>query len=339
MKSREVLLCSTLHDPRGVFADYLPKISETVLQGYRGWVVNTTTSTDQRSKNILSGLASIGVYATETDVHHPIASDPIENDHIYVLKQAAAIAQTEGIRKIQYTDGDRIIMAAKYFSGDLHQLSERASELLTESLSYVNFRRDVTSFFSHHPPLVQTEAELIRFYSVAFGIPIDICSTAHAMSLDVLEEVLRRSPLMEAVSFPQPKWLLIAKEMGATIQSEETEHVLTFETPDQYMEKTKEQTYEMVQQNYMATLGLSSTVSPKEWDLRFNTQRQYLTLLRDHINIFGFDEERANKLHAEIDRTLVSMEGFHNAISVALNTPEADIQKMIHERREHVLSQ
>lgn len=151
---------------------------------------------------------------------------------IYILLQKTVpIAKELGINKIQYTDGDRIITAASHYPEDLLRMEKRASELLGDTGSYVNFRRCVEDYFSHHPPLVQTEIEFNRIYSEVFGMPIDIGSTAHGLSLDVVEEILHRSPQMETVSFPHPKWLIIAKEMGIQIKSEETHHVLTFETP------------------------------------------------------------------------------------------------------------
>ncbi len=79
--------------------------------------------------------------------------------------------------------------------------------------------------------------------------------------------------------------------------------------------------YEKLQQDYMATLGLDSTVSTREWDLRFNTERQYLSVLKNHLSIFGYDEQRMGKLHNEINRSLVSMEGRQRAIEEALGRP------------------
>lgn len=334
----DVLLSSTLHDPRGVFLDVLQNAGKVVLEGYKGWVVNVTTTTNEQVKNTLLALATHGVYMTETDPHHPIVSDKVENDHLYLLEQTVAIAKDLGVSKIQYTDGDRIITASTHFPEDLRKMAGKASELVGDTRSYINFRRSVEDYFSHPPPLVQTEFEFNRLYSKVFGMPIDISSTAHGMSIDVLEEILRRSPQMEAVSFPHPKWLLIAKEMGVPIRSEETQHVLTFETPDQFKKEAKERIdealvrldlpvtpanspYEKMQQDYMATLGLDSTVSTREWDLRFNTEGQYLSLLKNHLSIFGYDEEKMGRLHNEINRSLLSMEGRQNAIEEALKRP------------------
>lgn len=353
---KDVLLGSTLHDPRGVFLDSLTHASTVVLENYRGWVINVTTTTDQRVKDALRALAPLGIFMTETDLETPIVSDKVENDHLYLLKQTVAIAKEIGVGKIQYTDGDRIITAANHYPEDLQRMAHRASELVGDTGNYVNFRRSVKDYFSHHPPLVQTEFEFNRLYSEVFGMPIDIGSTAHGMSLDLVEEVLHRSPQMEVVSFPHPKWLLIAKEMGASINSEETQRVLTFETPDQFIKETKERideaairyalpisptgsSYEKVQQDYMATFGLDSTVSPREWDLRFNTEGQYLTVLKNHLSIFGYTDERNQQLHGEINRSLVSMEGRHKAIGEALSTPPEEVRRMIQERAEHVLSQ
>lgn len=350
--TKDVLLSSTLHDLRGVFLDSITQASKVVLENYRGWVVNVTTATDQRVKDALLALTSLGVFMTETDIANPIVGDKVENDHLYLLKQTVAVAKEVGVRKIQYTDGDRIITAATHYPEDLQKMADRALKLIDGTGSYVNFRRSLKDYFSHHPPLVQTEFEFNRLYSKVFGMPIDIGSTAHGMSLDVVEEIIHRSPQMEAVSFPHPKWLLIAKEMGTQIESEETKRVLTFETPDQFKKEVRERidrvaihgdlplapaspSYETVQQDYMATLGLASTVSSGEWDMRFNTEGQYLTLLKNHLSIFGFDEEREVQLHGEINKSLVSMEGRHNAISEALRKSPREVNEMIQGRKEH----
>ncbi|KKR50266.1 MAG: hypothetical protein UU81_C0009G0015 [Microgenomates group bacterium GW2011_GWC1_41_8] len=353
---KDVLLGSTLHDPRGVFLDSLPKTISIVLEGYKGWVVNVTATTDQRVKDVLRALAPQGVFITETDPENQIVPDKIENDHLHLLSRTVTIAKELGVKKIQYTDGDRIITAATHYPKDLQALARRASELLDNKRTYVNLRRSVEDYFSHHAPLVQTEFEFNRLYSEAFGIPIDIGSTAHGMSIDVVEEILHRSPQMETVSFPHPKWLLIAKEMGVTIRSEETEHVLTFETPDQFKKEVKERIdeaslrydlplstsnspYKKVQQDYMATLGLDSTVSSKEWDLRFNTESQYLTILKNSLTLFGYNQEREGELRSDINRSLLSMEQRHRAINEALKTPPDEVSRMVQERAEHALSQ
>jgi hypothetical protein len=331
----EVLLCSTLHDPDGVFANVLKKTSMVVLEGYRGWVVNVTPKTNERIKNILWALAPYGVLMTETDTSYPIVTDQVENDHLFLIKQAIFYAGDQGVSKMQYTDGDRIITAATHFPEYLMKMAARASNLLGNSSSYVNFRRSPEDYFTHHPPLVQTEFEFNRLYSRVFGIPIDIASTAHGMSLDVMEKILYRSPQMETVSFPHPKWLLIAREMGAPIQSEEIERVLTFETPDQFRDQVDKQiggalehlglpepttvsTYEKLRSNYMATIGRESTYSRKEWENRFIIAKQYLSLLRGHLNIFDYNNQAQIKLSKRIKYSLDSIERLASIIKEAL---------------------
>ena len=353
---KDVLLSSTLHDPRGVFLDTIRNASKVVLGSYGGWVINVTPETDQRVKNEILKLAGAGVYMTEAEQTEPLVANIIENHHLHLLQTTVAVARDLDIRKVQYTDGDRVITAATHYPQDLQKMAGRASELVGDTGSYVNFRRSVEDYFAHHPPLVQTELEFNRLYSEVFGMPIDIGSTAHGMSLDVVQEVLHRSPQMEAVSFPHPKWLLIAKEMGVPIKSEETHHVLTFETPDQFKKEVKERIdeaairydlpvtptdspYEKMQQDYMATIGFDSTISQGEWNLRFKTEREYLTVLKNHVSIFGFSQEREGQVHNEINRSLVSMEGRNKAITEALRKPPQEVHRMIQERAEHVLSQ
>lgn len=339
---QNILLASTLHDPHGALLKPLSQAAEVVLSNYRGWVFNITTATDPRIKELLKSLKERGVYITESDSTDPFVSNKVENDHLNVLREALSIAKELGINKIQYTDWDRIIVAAKYFPEDLSEMAKVASDI-GDTGSYLNFRRSPEDYFTHHPPLVQTELEFNRLYSKVFGIPIDIGSTAHVMSLDVLEEVIRRSPDMESVSFPHPKWLIIAKEMGAEIASVEIHHVLTFETPEQYKTQVSEEVaegkfdklieeeerkaqkstlkvsdiegnYSLLQQAYMATFGMESVKNSKEWELRFTTERQYIELLQNHLDIFGFSKQKRVTLQLELQRSLSQMEGWRKLV-------------------------
>ena len=336
---RDVLLISTLHDPRGVFLNAVPQVGSVVLESYRGWVVNVTTTTDRGVKEALRTLALAGVVVTEPDTDKPIVADKIENDHVNLLSNSIGVAEKLGVGKIQYTDGDRIATAAMHYPDDLRRMAQRASELLREGESYINFRRSVEDYFTHHPPLVQTEFECNRIYSEVFGMPLDLGSTGAGMSLGTLREIVQKSPQLEPVSFPEPKWLLIAKEMGVSIKSEETQNVLTFETPDQFPTKEKNSPYEKIQQEYMATYGVASTVSPNEWNLRFNTERQYLTLLRNHLASFGLDGIKREQIVGKIERSLVSAEGRHAAINEALALSPEETHLVVQGRAENVLAQ
>lgn len=343
---QNVLLASTLHDPNGALLEPLKQAVDVVLSNYRGWVLMITTSTDPRVKELLKSLGGRGVYITEPDPENPIVKNKIENDHLNVLRKALVIARKLGINKIQYTDWDRIIVATVHFPKDLGHMANQADELTGETKSYLNFRRSAEDYFSHHPPLVETEFEINRLYSKVFGTTLDITSTSHVMSHDLVEEILRRSSQMEPVNFPEPKWLIIAKEAGATIRSLDTHNVLTFETPEQYKTQVSEavakgkfkrvteteggeiqrsqlqvadiENYSLLQQAYMATFGVESYKNPKEWELRFMTERQYLTLLQNHLDIFGFNPEQKEGLLGELQRSLKLLEGRQKAIIEAL---------------------
>lgn len=325
----DILLSSTLHDPKGVFLEHLKPVSEVILGAYRGWVINVTSVTDSRIKAEIQKFHGRDLYLTEAGSVPPLVPDKIENDHLYLLSETVKIARDLGIRKVQYTDGDRIIVAAKYFPRDLYETARVTSGVIGENMSYLNLRRSPEDYFTHPAPLVQTELEFNRLYSMVFGGPIDISSTAHVMSMDVLESVVVKSPQMESISFPQPKWLIIAQGMGVRIASMETHHILTFETPEQFKREVRkeggvdEEDYGLVQQTYTATLGLKTTLSPAEWRLRFETERQYLALLQNHLRELGLDDQRREGLSREIAESLSHLEGRQNAILEALpKTPE-----------------
>ncbi len=317
---QNVLLTSTLHDPNGALLEPLKQAVDVVLLNYRGWVFSITAATDQRVKDFLKAQGERGIYVTEPDPSNPIVDNKIENDHLNALREALVIAKNLETNKIQYTDGDRIIVAAKYFPEDFLKMAEMAADI-GDTGHYLNLRRSLKDFLAHHPPLVHTESEFKGLYSKAFGIPLDIGSTAHVMSRDVVEEILRYSPQMEPISFPQPKWIIIAKETGATIRSVETHNVLTFETPAQYItELNPEDTrdYRSLQKAYMATLGAASNKNPKEWELRLETERQYIGLLQNHLNIFGFNPQQEKSFEGELQRSLKYLEGWQETMTKAL---------------------
>lgn len=341
---QNILLASTLHDPNGSLLEPLSKAADVVLSNYRGWVFNITTATDHHVKELLKSLEGRGIYITEPDPENPIVENKIENDHLNVLREAIAVAKKLGINKIQYTDGDRIVVAAVHFPKELGHMANQADELTGDTKSYLNFRRSIEDYVSHHPPLVETEFPINLLYSRVFGTTLDITSTAHAMSTDLVEEILRRSPQMEPVNFPHPKWLIIAKETGAEIRSLETQNVLTFETPEQYktqvskevakdeFEKVTEKeegkvqrsilkvsdiegNYSLLQQAFMATSGLESTKDPEERGRRFTTEKQYLELLQNHLDIFGFNPQQQETLRYELQGSLRLMEGWGKLVN------------------------
>ncbi len=328
-KTHDILLSSTLHDPRSVFLDVIQQACEVVSQNYKGWVINVTTTTDQGVKDLLRELAPLGIYMTETSKN--IVENKVENDHLYLLAQTARIANLLRVQRIQYTDGDRIITAAVHFPEDLREIARSADELTTDKKSYLGFIRTPEDYLSHHAALLFTELHANRLYSEAFAMPLDIGSTAHAMSVDVLQEIIRRSPQMEPVSFPHPKWLIIAKQMEAKIKSVEVKG-LPFETPDQFKREVEELThenfggvdYEQLQDAYMRTLGAKSNINPREWHLRFNTQEEYTRLLAHHLGSLGLEPEQEAVMNAKIEKSIESlddtrqtlMEAFENLTQV-----------------------
>lgn len=357
---QNVLLASTLHDPKGVLLGDIPVACDVLLQNYYGWVVNVTSVTDQRVKDALKNR---GVIVSEVDKDHPIVADPIENDHMQCLAEAYAYAQRHAIGRIQYTDGDRMIMAAVYYPKDVADVASFVhSDAMGSEKSYLNLRRSTEDYMSHHPPLVETELEFNRLYSKAFGMPLDIGSTAHCMTIDVIANILERASTMESVSFPHPKWLIIAKEMGADIGSVETHNVLTFETSEQrkkdiekrvedegFMKVSQtearvpfgegsrnvviqeavvspltssdlENDYHLLQQADMATYGKDSLTNPIEWRLRFSTADQYLSFLQLHLGNINRDE----KLAEEIRRSRGNLERRRDMILGFLALSEFD---------------
>lgn len=327
-----VLLASTLHDPQGRLVDDLPQAIKVVLSYYAGWVVSYTPITNRRIKSILGSYNKI--YVSSSKKSHVKEIEDIEYNHLRALEIAYDVAKRRNVNTIQYTDGDRIIMAANRFPSSFAALFSLYKRYSGSHKFYINLRRTMDDFLAHHLPLVQTEKVFNSIYSDVFGMSLDLGSTAHGMSLDVVERILKDSEHFPRVSFPHPKWILIAVLMGAHIHSEEVPRMLTFETPEQYkkdvasqlgvheMQKhiekemrvtqradtvkfkqdikspiTKddiEDNYFLLQQAYESTIGRFANVSQREWRLRFHTQHQYLSILLYMLPVLGLGSQESH---------------------------------------------
>ncbi|MBI2334538.1 hypothetical protein HYU96_01940 [Candidatus Daviesbacteria bacterium] len=71
--------------------------------------------------------------------------------------------------------------------------------------------------------------------------------------------------------------------------------------------------------------------NPQEWKLRFGTAGQYLTLLLNHLDIFGFNPQQEKnfqeELQSELERSLLHLEGRQTAILEALGQSGKDIER------------
>lgn len=228
----KILLSSTLHDPLGRLLDDLPRALAVVLKYYEGWAVSYTPITNRKVKSLL--LAHPHIYTKPETAGEPLAHEEIEFNHLRALEIAREMARAKNIPWVQYTDADRIIMAAHRFPESFEVLQKKLKKYKAQTKLYINIRRTIRDFLAHGMPLVHTEKVFNKFYSEVFGMSVDIGSTAHIMSTDVIDHILLGSPRMEPVSFPHPKWLIIAKSEKAQIKSEEIDGMLTFENPEQY---------------------------------------------------------------------------------------------------------
>lgn len=327
-----IILCSTFHDPEGAFLEDIKKSAPTILENYQGWIVSVTPQTQEKVKKTLQ---EEGVRVVETEKR--LVKDEIEANHLTALVHAEEIAKEKGISKILYMDGDRVLMAATYFKEAFRKMAQTVEENLREEGSYLNVRRSLEDYLTHHSPLVETELQFNRVYSEVFGISLDIGSTIHGFSREVVREIINRSPEMETVTFPHPKWLIIAKEMGVKIQSREIPLVGSFETPLQRKAEVEKEIkgkeipkiiekeggaterstlkpsdlakYEILQQADMATLGKESTLSPQEWKRRFTLYRQYLAILEDELPRLGLSQLEQVAAKVSIEKSRAFMKG------------------------------
>lgn len=249
-----------------------------------------------------------GIHLTKTEpAMHPGITDAIEMDHLSALSHAHKLAKEQEVTSIQYTDGDRIAMAARHFPHDLAKMARRSSQIQRGML---HFPRDEATFASHHPALIFTEEAIIHEYSRAFGMPTDPGSTAHTMTLDVVQDILHQSAQMEPVSFPHPKWLIIARQNEQPIETAESGRVLMYETPEQQRAKIEGLAGRPVG-DYRELVSLAhsiykieETASPTEWSLRLRTQEQYLSLLDAHLADIVRDPELREAQHRDLERTV-----------------------------------
>lgn len=311
-----IVLCSTLHDPKagllGTFSDSAKVVREN---GFNSWIINVTSSTDLRIKQELRGLSEFGVILIETqaDREHRLAENVITDDHFRAVQKAVEVAKEKGISRIVYCDGDRINMGAREYPKDFKEMSRELDKSIESKGTYVNVRRSRKDHLDHQTPLWATETVFNRAYSEAFGMPIDIGSTMHGMSLDVATKIYEEGPKM-GVEYPHPPFILVAKESGARIKSLEIPNILSSETPEQCrpdVEKDFGRTfsdYPELQKAWKATSGLTELHSKVAWDRRFKLEEQYLRVLAEHLINFGLPAEKEGEVRQVIEKALVGME-------------------------------
>lgn len=320
----QIVLSSTLHDSEKRLYNVLPKAIAVIQKYYYQWVVTVTKTTHP---DVKQSLKSLDATVIESATIQPLSSDAVENDHLTALFHAHRIAEQKNIPYVQYTDGDRVIMATNYFENDLKNTLKNIDNLLDTDRSeqiYINLRRDAQSYLAHHIPLVETEFEFNSLYSLAFGIPLDIGSTGHLMSHAVAAEILRKSPKLEIISFPHPKWLIIAKQMKASINSLSTKNIFTFETPLQFKKEVEDEmekkgatslsklsedinSYEFLQKAYAATLAIDGPMgvnSQIEWKRRIDLAQHYVTILSHHLASCIADPTKEAAVQTEIEKSL-----------------------------------
>lgn len=337
-----MILTSTLHDPSAVLLDSIETAVENVHKHYDKWVVRVTGAT---SESVIQKLKDLGVVVIGKEASNEIDDNPIENDHLIALRGALVEAKARNDKVIHYQDGDRVIMAASRYADNFAETVKDVQSILDEkdgdpTLTYVNLRRSGEDYTSHHAALLQTEMEFNTWYTGVMGIPLDIGSTSHVMTSDIVEKILERSPELDRVNFPHPIWLMVAKEMGADINSIQTRRVGAFETPLQYRTKVAEGlekkpvvvfspsaisdetdskvvsadelagNYDLQTRVYLATEGLTGpqgNFKLTEWNNRFNNVEQYLKFLRKYLGVFALDKESIPYYEGAISRTLASV--------------------------------
>ncbi len=336
-----MILTSTLHDPSATLLDSIAAAATNVHRHYETWVVRVTGNTDEA---VIQRLKDCGVKVIGKEAESEI-DNPIENDHLIALRGALVEAQNKNDKIIHYQDGDRVIMAASRYEDDFAETVKDVQSLLHEkgdnpTLTYINLRRSGQDYATHHAALLQTELDFNTWYTGVMGIPLDIGSTSHVMTSDVVEQILKRSPELERVNFPHPIWLMVAKEMKADINSIETRKVGAFETPLQYRKQVAagladrpvtilspntetggtdsriatdaelSENYGLQTQVYLTTeglTGLQGNFRRTEWNNRFNNVEQYLSFLRAHLDVFAIDQESIPHYEGAIARTLESV--------------------------------
>lgn len=338
-----MILCSTLHDHDNRLLDDLTTACKVILKNFDYWVVRTTLST---SKEVTTKLKKLGASVIDDD-QTIITDNTIENDHLVALSQGLIFSNKMGFKLLTYIDGDRVIMAAKYFENELSEMARMVKQIKYKQKYYLNLARSAEDFFTHHAPLVQTELGFSKIYGDIFLKPIDIGSTGHVISLDIATNIVEQSPLMERVSYPHPLWLIIAKIAGANIDTCAIKKVLTFETPEQYRHEINERLlklgkhdesqnysdprtqYSVLQDEYMTTLGIKgplSATSPEEWGRRFDLEKNYLQVLKKYLDKIVSSQKKVELFKKEIDEKIKTITAQKEAIIKTLSTPEDQIR-------------
>lgn len=310
-KYPNIAICSTLHDPEGVFPEDLLRVGPLITSLYSGWAINVTTGefgTHPDTKEAIHQLEKFGVVYSEAT--EELVPNKIERDHVTALNAGAKVAQERGAGLVMYADGDRLDVAFLFAYSASEKMAEIASSYSSTQPFALNVRRGIEDYGTHPLALVKTEKTFNDEYSRTLGMQLDMGSTTTVTTVRTAQRIVKASRDYDPVSYAQPKWYLIAQiEAGAKLVSVEApEGTLTFETPRQALKKipdlTGNETYAEIQEKYRQTLGRIVDLSPKEWKGRSNTVREYLGVLRSNSNRLGLATEQVETTNTLIDQAL-----------------------------------
>lgn len=284
----------------------VPRAAELIGRHFEGWTVNVTGVTHEST---VSALRASGINVTQANSENRLSVSPIEDDHLRALEGGITLADTKGSDAVAYIDGDRAFLAAIHYPGFIGEFAGTAALVTGARPGHVNVRRTAQDYLTH--PYFDTEFEINRLCSKAFGGPVDVVSTTHMMHRETAGAILHQSGTDEPLDFPHLKWLVLGGKSGADLYSQEISG-LPFETPYQVALR-KEDDYPEVVAEYNRTLLIdpsyrAAVVNPSEQGLRHNTVVNYLTYLDHHLGDFSLSQEDAYTLRAQIGVSIESME-------------------------------
>ncbi len=221
--ANSIALISTVHDPEGRMARFVPACLPFLSQLYQHLFVIATPVT---ARETLAPLDQIGAHVYNDGDEH------IGENRRRILKRA--VAQCD-VPYLHYCDFDRLLHWATYHRDEL----ERVVQCDSRQAAYTAIGRNAAAFASHPPVQYEMEQMTNRVFSFAFGRDMDVTAGSCAISRAAAAFLIANSSEMSNAT--DTEWpMLVGKGAGLPVQFVAVQG-LEFETPTFYGPEIYEQ--------------------------------------------------------------------------------------------------
>ncbi|MBM3233186.1 hypothetical protein FJZ18_03410 [Candidatus Pacearchaeota archaeon] len=295
--AKEVAVASTMHEPDQSLLEGISRIAPILKDAGFDWhiaMTETTRTQGLRKEDFYNLLSKKFNVRTDSGLRDQFPNfdtkDKIEANHYEVFLRAAR----SGKPFILYMDSDRITVGANYYPREFSESLNTALRIAKNG-KIVALARSPSAINTHLSSLVLTEGLVHSFYNRELQVGsafVDLLSTGYLIPSDRVERLLSDYKGGEFLgvrsNYPHSKVILaLMAQNGIGLESIQTDNILRYEAPEQMRGAGKinlgyhQWTPAHYDEVTLASRPLQEEImqNPREWQNRFSTVVQYLSVL------------------------------------------------------------